>query len=161
MGSTPTLPADFVDLLTEFADADVRYLVIGGYAVGFHHRPRATKDLDLLVESTPENVERTCRALSAFGAPPDVVEAFQRAGPEEIVWFGAPPLRVDLLKSAGPVPFSAAYERRATFTSATIDVPIVALEDLIAMKRAAARDQDRVDVRRLEQVALARRNTKR
>jgi hypothetical protein len=46
MAQVPILPADFVDLLTEFADAEVQYLVIGGYAVGFHDRPRATKDLD-------------------------------------------------------------------------------------------------------------------
>jgi hypothetical protein len=48
MASTPKLPADFVDPLAAFADADVRFLVIGGYAVGFHDRPRATKDLDLI-----------------------------------------------------------------------------------------------------------------
>lgn len=46
MASTPELPSDFVDLLAAFADAEVRYLVIGGYAVGFHDRPRATKDRD-------------------------------------------------------------------------------------------------------------------
>src|SRR5688500_6929773 len=50
----PKLPPDFVDLLTEFAASEVRYLVIGGYAVGFHDRPRATKDLDLLVGGDAE-----------------------------------------------------------------------------------------------------------
>ena len=70
MASTPKLPPDFVDLLAAFADAEVRYLVIGGYAVGYHNRPRATKDLDLLLADDPDNIEQACRALSAFGASP-------------------------------------------------------------------------------------------
>ena len=63
----PKLPPDFVDLLTEFAASEVRYLVIGGYAVGFHDRPRATKDLDLLVGGDTENV----RELAGVGMARD------------------------------------------------------------------------------------------
>jgi hypothetical protein len=99
MASTPKLPADFVDLLAAFADADVRYLVIGGYAVGFHDRPRATKDLDLLLADDPDNVERACRALGAFGATPATIEALRHSDNDEVVWFGVPPVRVDLLRA--------------------------------------------------------------
>ena len=146
----PKLPPDFADLLTEFAASEVRYLVIGGYAVGFHDRPRATKDLDLLVGGDAENVRRACEALDAFGVTSAIVEAFRAAAEDEVVWFGVPPARVDLLKSAGGVDFEAAYERRAQMVSSGIDVPVVAISDLIAMKRTAGRDQDRVDVKRLE-----------
>ena len=59
----PNLHPDFADLLRASADADVRFLVVDGYAVGFHDRPRTTKDLDLLLHDTRENVARTCRAL--------------------------------------------------------------------------------------------------
>jgi hypothetical protein len=81
----PKLPPDFVDLLTEFAASEVRYLVIGGYAVGFHDRPRATKDLDLLVGGDAENVRRACEALDAFGVTSPIVEAFRAAADDEIV----------------------------------------------------------------------------
>ncbi len=155
MASEPSLPPDFVDLLTEFAAADVQYLVIGGYAVGFHDRPRATKDLDVLVGDSPENVARVCDALAAFGAPSTVVDSLRHAAHDEVVWFGIPPARVDLLKSAGPVDFDEAYGRRAHMKAGSIDVAIVGLEDLIAMKRVADRDQDRVDVKRLERVQKA------
>jgi len=59
MAKTPLrLPADFVDLLTEFERASVRYVVLGGYAVGFHDRPRTTQDLDLLIDPSERNIER-------------------------------------------------------------------------------------------------------
>jgi hypothetical protein len=60
----PHLPADFAELLTAFAAAEVRYLVIGGYAVGYHDRPRTTKDLDLLLD--PDTT--TCNALATLFA---------------------------------------------------------------------------------------------
>lgn len=50
--------------------AGVIEFVIGGYAVGYHDRPRTTKDLHLLVDAAPDNVRRACEALTAFGAPP-------------------------------------------------------------------------------------------
>jgi hypothetical protein len=156
MAPTPHLPADFVDLLTEFATAEVRYLVIGGYAVGFHDRPRTTKYLDLLIDDSAENTQRACQALSAFGAPRDVVDSLSAANSDEIVWFGSPPSRIDLLKSAGGVDFARAHSRRAQITVAGLDVSVVGLEDLIAMKAAAGRDQDLVDLRRLQRV-LARK----
>jgi hypothetical protein len=146
----PKLPPDFVDLLTEFDTAEVRYLVIGGYAVGFHDRPRATKDLDLLVGDDADNVSRACDALAAFGASAAIVESFRAAKYDDVVWFGVPPARVDLLKSAEGIEFASAYGRRAHFSSGGVMVPVVAIEDLIAMKRAAGRDQDRVDVKKLE-----------
>jgi len=68
-----SLQTDFRDLLEAFAAEDVAYLLIGGYAVAFHAEPRFTKDLDLWLEDTTENLERVRRALESFGAPPEVV----------------------------------------------------------------------------------------
>ena len=60
---------DFVDLLRAFIAADVRFLIVGAYALALHGRPRATGDLDVWVEASPENAPRTLQALGAFGAP--------------------------------------------------------------------------------------------
>jgi hypothetical protein len=149
MVSTPKLPLDFVDLLAAFAGAKVRFLVIGGYAVGFHDRPRATKDLDLMLGSERANIERTCQALRVFGAPDSVVQGLMDAASDEVVWFGAPPTRVDLLQSAPGFDFETAYARRLLLTVGELEISIVGLEDLIAMKKASGRDQDMADVRRL------------
>jgi predicted nucleotidyltransferase len=148
----PKLHPDFADLLRAFADADVRYLVIGGYAVGFHDRPRTTKDLDLLLADTAENVARACKALESFAAPRSVIDILARATADEIVWMGTPPLRVDLLKSAPGIDFETAYSGRHTVQIEGVRVDVIGLEHLIAAKKAAGRDQDRLDARRLERL---------
>ncbi len=144
------LPQDFVDLLAEFARFDIRVLVIGGYAVGAHGRPRATKDLDLFLEPLGSEIrDRACGALSAFGAPSHVVEALRDAGPSQVVWFGAPPLRVDLLCTVGGLDFEAAWQRRLDVTSNEIVIHVVGIDDLLALKRTAGRPQDLADIRAL------------
>lgn len=60
---------DFLDLLSALLDADVRFMIVGAYAVGVHARPRATKDLDVWVEASVENSHKVVRALKVFGAP--------------------------------------------------------------------------------------------
>ena len=59
----------FVDLLRAFIAADVRFLIVGAYALAVHGRPRGTGDMDVWVDATPENAARVIRALAAFGAP--------------------------------------------------------------------------------------------
>ena len=60
---------DFVDLLRALSDADVRFMVVGAYALAIHGHPRATGDLDIWVDATPQNAERVLTALEQFGAP--------------------------------------------------------------------------------------------
>jgi hypothetical protein len=67
------LHPDFVDLLAAFAEEKVKYLIIGGYAVAFHGRPRFTKDIDLWIGVDPENLTRAAQALALFGAPQPLV----------------------------------------------------------------------------------------
>ena len=91
---------DFKDLLAAFAASGVRYLLIGGYAVIFHGRPRATKDMDLLVSLDDANRERLVDALSAFGASPTVIGAARSMTVDDIVYFGVSPLRVTFESSS-------------------------------------------------------------
>ena len=153
MAKTPLrLPRDFVDLLTEFERAAVRYVVLGGYAVGFHDRPRTTKDLDVLIDSTERNIERAAEALSAFGAPRGVVQAFRAASEDDVVWMGVPPVRIDLLRAADGVDFRSCYARRVRVAIGALETNLIGLDDLIANKQAADRLQDRADVKRLLRV---------
>jgi predicted nucleotidyltransferase len=144
------LHPDFKDLLAVLADERVEYLVIGGYAVGFHAKPRFTKDIDLWVRDSEENMQRLGVALKKFGVPETVLESITTGSPDEIAWFGIPPTRVDILRRVDGGTFSPAYERRVHASWDGVAVPIVALEDLVALKRAAGREQDLRDVRALE-----------
>jgi len=171
MEKTPLrLPADFVDLLTELERSGVHYVLLGGYAVGFHDRPRTTKDLDLLIDSRARNIERAAQALSAFGAPRSVLNAFRTAADDEVVWMGVPPVRIDLLRTADGIEFRSCYSRRQRVRIGALEASVIGLDDLIANKQAADRPQDRADVKRLLRVrarlvgggsVAARRATKR
>jgi hypothetical protein len=144
------LHPDFLDLLTAFGDAGVEYLVIGGYAVGFHARPRFTKDIDLWVGNDTENLERVARALNTFGAPPSLVQSFATGNDEDIAWMGKPPTRVDILRGLPGAEFGQAYARRVETEWEGVRVTIVGRDDLISLKRTSARDQDLLDVAALE-----------
>ena len=146
------LHQDFKDLLSAFDDAQVRYLLIGGYAVSFHSRPRYTKDIDLWVAIEPENLRRVHVALATFGAPDQVLKALQSLAPGEILYMGSPPIRVDILQSIPGAEFEAAFQRRIKTEWDGVPVSIIGLEDLIAAKRAAGRPQDMLDVESLEAV---------
>ena len=151
-----SLPHDFVEMLSAFADGAVRYLVIGGHAVSLHARPRTTKDLDLWLDDDPDNIARACDALVRFGVPTDLVAELRSARRDEIVWLGRVPARVDFLQTVLGLDFPAAWKRRVIATVAGVPVPFIAREDLIVNKRAVGRPQDLRDVRALEG---ARRST--
>jgi hypothetical protein len=133
------LPQGFKDLLEEFAREGVSHVVIGGYAFAFHVEPRATKDLDILLEGSPENLERAARALARYGAPAIVVAGTRRLGETEVVYLGQPPLRVDLLRMIDGVPPADVLKYAVSTTWEGTPVRIIALDDLIANKRAADR----------------------
>ena len=89
------LHPDLTELLTELGLSGAEYLVVGGWAVGVHSEPRYTKDLDLLIGTSPENLERVVRALEAYGAPPGLIQDIRTMKPHEFVFFGTPPARVE------------------------------------------------------------------
>jgi hypothetical protein len=60
---------DFIDLLRALTAAEVRFLIVGAYALGVHGRPRATKDIDVCVEASVPNARRVIEASREFGAP--------------------------------------------------------------------------------------------
>ena len=146
------LPLDFRELLEEFAREKVEHLIVGGYAVAFHARPRATKDLDLLLRATSENLERAAAALARFGAPANVVTATRSLQPSEIVYFGQPPLRIDLLQTLDGVVTDEVFARAVSGHWQDVPIRVISLDDLIANKKAAGRPQDLADVRVLERV---------
>jgi len=145
-----SFPRDLVEVLAAFVDGGVRFLVIGGHAVSLHARPRATKDLDLWLDATAENIRLACAALARFGAPSHIVEDLRAAAPDEIVWMGRAPARIDLLQTIPGVSFASAWRRKVTFDIEGTSVPFIGLADLVTNKRAVGRARDLRDVRALE-----------
>jgi len=145
------LPPDFRDLLAVFAAHEVDYLVVGGYAVGFHARPRFTKDIDLWVGNAPENLNRAHAALEEFGAPAAMLEQLASALDEDVLWMGVPPVRIDVVKGVPGGNFSACLSRRVRTSWDGVSVSVIGKDDLIAIKRASGRPQDLLDVEALSE----------
>src|SRR5215475_13169679 len=98
---------EFKELLCIFNAHNVKYLIVGGYAVGFHAQPRATKDLDILVKPDPENAKALYEALGEFGAPLEGLTVADFAEPGEFFRIGREPVMVDLLPEIAGVEFDA------------------------------------------------------
>jgi hypothetical protein len=141
---------DFVDLLRAFAAADVRFLVVGAYALALHGRPRATGDLDLWVEASAENAPRVMRALAAFGAPLADVNPQDFERPGVVYQIGVPPGRIDILTDLTGVSFAEAWAGRMRRPFGDVDVDFIGLAAFIRNKRAIGRAKDLADIEGLE-----------
>lgn len=145
---------DFKDLLSALNDNEVKYLIVGGWAVSHHAQPRATKDLDILIQPAPRNAVYLLRALQQFGAPVAALRAadFTRKG--SFFRFGAPPIAIDILPEISGIEFRAAWKRRVTEVideQAGLAVHYISRADLISTKLAAGRPQDIADVAALRE----------
>lgn len=144
------LSTDLIELLQEFATAEVRYLLIGGHALGFHGAPRFTKDIDFWLGSTPDDLDRVERALQRFGAPEATVQAVRSLAGLDVAWMGNPPLRFDFMRDVPGGEFESAYARRLQTTWESAPISVISAPDLIAIKRASGRPQDLLDAALLE-----------
>jgi predicted nucleotidyltransferase len=124
-------------------------LVVGGYAVMYHSEPRFTKDLDLWIEPDPENAARLRDALLKFGAWLSHMAVSDFTQPGVMFQIGMPPVRVDFLTSVPGIEFPGSWERRESVRVGESEVPFLGLEDLIAAKERAGRDQDLLDLEKL------------
>lgn len=142
-----TLPEDLKQLLLAFNANGVEYLVVGGYAVGIHSEPRATKDLDLFIRSGIQNSEAVYRALAEFGAPlAGVTPADFRNDPNSVFQIGQPPARVDILQKIDGVDFDEAWKERIDTSVSGIASHIISTRHLIQNKLASGRLRDLADV---------------
>ena len=151
------LPLDFKELLEEFARSRVEAVLVGGYAVAFHGRPRTTKDIDLVLGPSAENLDRAADALARFGAPANVVASVRAMAPTEVVYLGQPPLRIDFLRTIDGVPTSRLFANAVLATIDGVAFRVISLDDLIDNKRAAGRPQDAIDADFLERVRTSSR----
>ena len=138
--------SDFSDLLRIFNDHNVKYMVIGGYAVVQYAEPRFTKDLDVLISTDPENAESVYNALLEFGAP--LAGLTPKDFSEDGFFFhmGVSPVRVDLLMGIPGIEFDKCWGRRMEVDFDKLKVVFMSKQDLIVSKRAAGRPQDLIDV---------------
>lgn len=143
------LSKDFKEFVALLNAHGVEYLIVGGYAMALHGRPRNTGDLDVWVARTPENAARLMKSLSTFGFGGLGLQQQDFEQPEQVVQLGYPPFRIDLLTDIDGVQFSEAWLRRETIVHEGMPLHFIGIDDLKANKRAAGRPRDIDDLESL------------
>jgi hypothetical protein len=155
----------FTVIVAALQDAGVRYLVAGGLAVNAHGYLRFTKDVDIVVQLVPENIERAFAALTSAGYKPSVpITAAQFADAEtragwirdknmQVLQFWSDTHRetpIDMFVSE-PFPFEVEYARAVVKPlGEALAVRFVSIPTLIRMKELAGRAQDLIDIENLK-----------
>jgi len=136
------LPQDFREFLRLLNSHEVRCLLIGGFAVGYHGYPRATGDMDIWIAATPANAEKMLHVLKVFGfdVPQLNRELFLKK--RQVIRMGVPPIRIELLTGVTGVGFDECYDQRVTDLIDGVRVDIISLEHLKKNKKASGRTKD-------------------
>jgi hypothetical protein len=108
------LPLDFKEFLKLLNEKAVRYLLIGGYAVGYHGYPTATNDMDVWIAVHRENAERVVDALREFGFDLPELRPELFLNVKSIVRMGTPPMRLEITTRISGVEFDKCYESRVS-----------------------------------------------
>jgi hypothetical protein len=139
----------YQDVFKSFQRHDVKYVVIGGIASILHGVPRATFDLDILIEAETENARRLLDALLEAGLGTASLTTAEDLLANEITVF-RDRVRIDVQTSTPGIRFADAWRNRKTVDYQGQKFFVLSKADLIASKRAAGRPVDLEDVRLLE-----------
>ncbi len=147
--ATTHLPPDFKEFLQLLNAHNVRYLLIGGYAVGYHGYPRATVDMDIWIATHPDNARRIVTALKQFGFDLPELEETIFLQEDKVIRMGLPPMRLEILTSVSGVEFEECFNERIVDTIDSIPVNLISLERLKQNKKASGRHKDLNDLEHL------------
>ena len=143
------LPNDFKEFLRLLNLHRVEYLLVGGYAVGYHGYPRATNDMDIWIATDPANARLMVGLLREFGFDLPGLNEELFLTPGNVVRMGHPPMRIEVLNRLSGVDFSGCFRDRIRGELDGVPVNIIHLDHLKANKRAAARHKDLDDLEHL------------
>src|ERR1700735_2814774 len=147
-----TLDKDFEDFVFLLNKHSIDYMVIGGYALAFHGKPRHTGDLDIWIDISEDNAQKMVKVISDFGmaslriAPEDFL---QKGG---ITQIGYPPLRIDILNEIDGVEFSEAYANMLIIDIDELKVNYIGLNDLKKNKQESGRKKEITDFSALKKL---------
>ncbi len=144
------LNKDYKEMLQSLLDNEVKFLIVGAYAMGAYGYPRATGDLDIWVDASSENSHKIYKSLSQFGSPLSDInkETFTEKG--IVFQVGIAPRRIDILTQIDGVSFKEAYEAKEEIKIEDLKVPFISKEKFIKNKLATGREKDRLDAEYLK-----------
>ena len=162
----PKVSLFFEDVLVLLRDGGVRFIIVGGTAVILHGVPRTTADLDLVIDMEPSNVRMLVSAMNRLGYRPLApVDPAELSDPDRRAeWIGEKGMRaftfqlpghpladIDILIDS-PIDYAELSKRAERVDTGGLVLRIAGIEDLIRMKKVAARDQDIADADALQRL---------
>lgn len=147
--ATIRLPPDFKEFLQLLNEHRVEYLVVGGYAVGYHGYPRATVDLDIWIGRGPATAVKMVKVLQEFGFDVPNLSADLFLKEDQIVRMGVPPVRLEIFTSIPGVQFEESYASRVVDELDGIQVNLISLDQLKRNKKTSGRNKDLNDLENL------------
>lgn len=140
------LNPDFKDMLSCLNDEQVKYIIVGAYALAAHGHVRATGDIDIWVRNSADNAAKIMRSLRAFGAPTAAISETDFLLPDLILQIGVAPCRIDIITGIDGVAFDDAWQNKLAITVDGVNIHILSKSDLLKNKMAADRDKDQGDI---------------
>ncbi len=147
-----SLHPDFRDFLACLNSTNVRYLLVGGYAVNFYGHHRNTKDIDVWIAVDVENATRIANALIMFGFSNEEVSPDLFLRRHSVLALGRAPVRIDILSDVDGLEFEACYSRKLEAELDGVQVRLLRLDDLLTNKVASGRLQDQADAKVLSEI---------
>lgn len=142
---------DFKEFFELLNAHKVSYLIVGGYAVGFHGYPRYTQDIDVFYERSEANAKAMWSALQAFGFGNVGLAQEDFVKDNQVVQLGQPPNRIDLINTIDGVTFETAWQTRVSGEYGKIPVSFIGKAELLHNKKTTGRDKDLLDAKLLTQ----------
>ena len=145
------LNKDFREFIALLNAKEVKYLVIGGYAVAYHGYPRYTKDIDFWIWLNDDNAKKVVSAIHAFGMSSMNIKVEDFMSEDTVIQLGMPPNRIDILTDLETLDFETCYAQKEIANFNGLDVAMLDLDNLIKSKLNAGRPQDKVDAKKLKE----------
>lgn len=143
------LPPDFKEFLSLLKSKNIQYLLIGGYAVGYHGYPRATNDMDIWIAIDQKNAELMVLALKEFGFDTPQLSENIFLKKNSIVRMGIAPMRIEILTTISGVDFEECFQQKVVDEIDGIEINIIGLNQLKINKKASGRHKDLDDFENL------------
>lgn len=137
---------EFIELLNK---NQIEYLIVGGYAVGFHGYPRYTGDIDIWIKVSDEVAVKMISILDEFGFESYELKKEDFLKTDNMIQLGYPPFRIDIIMSIDGVSFEESYSNRVEKVIDNIPIKFIGLDELIKNKKASGRDKDIIDLKNL------------
>ncbi len=143
------LHPDFKEFLRLLNSKDVKYLLVGGYAVCFHGYSRSTADMDILIAIDAQNSQKVCQVLREFGFSESQVKPELFLQRDQVIRMGVAPVKIEIITSASGIDFEDCYRRRVMVQVNDLTISVIGLEDLKINKSASGRHKDLEDIMHL------------